>query len=118
MAEAYLGDQKRILPCAAFVDGQYGLDGLYVGVPVQIGAGGVEKIVEIELDDADKAGLQVSIDEVKELLDACKAVVPSLHRSPLAEPGALSWAGRVHPGDFEVVNSHDKTQITHQPRTD
>ena len=78
MAEAYLGDQKRILPCAAYVDGQYGLDGLYVGVPVMIGAGGVEKIVEIELDDADKAGLQVSVDAVKELLDACKALDPSL----------------------------------------
>ena len=61
MAEAYLGDQKRILPCAAYVDGQYGVDGLYVGVPVMIGAGGVEKVVEIELDDADKAGLQVSV---------------------------------------------------------
>ena len=78
MAEAYLGDQKRILPCAAWVDGQYGLDGLYVGVPVLIGANGVEKVVEIELDDADKAGLQVSVDAVKELLDACKALDPSL----------------------------------------
>ena len=78
MAEAYLGDQKRILPCAAYVDGQYGLDGLYVGVPVLIGAGGVEKIVEIELDAEDKAGLQVSVDAVKELLDACKALDPSL----------------------------------------
>ena len=78
MAEAYLGDQKRILPCAAYVDGQYGVDGLYVGVPVLIGANGVEKIVEIELDDADKAGLQVSVDAVKELLDACKSLDPSL----------------------------------------
>jgi len=78
MAEAYLRDQKRILPCAAWVDGQYGLDGLYVGVPVQIGAGGVEKIVEIELDDDDKAGLKVSVDAVKELLDACKAIENAL----------------------------------------
>ena len=78
MAEAYLGDQKRILPCAAYVDGQYGLDGLYVGVPVMIGAGGVEKIVEIELDAEDKAGLQVSVDAVKELLDACKALDSNL----------------------------------------
>lgn len=78
MAEAYLGDQKRILPCAAYVDGQYGLDGLYVGVPVMIGAGGVETIVEIELDAEDKAGLQVSVDAVKELLDACKALDSSL----------------------------------------
>ena len=78
MAEAYLGDQKRILPCAAHVSGQYGLDGLYVGVPVIIGAGGVEQIIEIELDDADKAGLQVSVDAVKELLVACKGIEPSL----------------------------------------
>jgi malate dehydrogenase len=78
MAEAYLGDQKRILPCAAYVNGQYGVDDLYVGVPVQIGAGGVEKIIEIELDEADKAGLKVSVDAVKELLVACKAIEPSL----------------------------------------
>ena len=70
--------KRQILPCAAYVDGQYGLDGLYVGVPVLIGAGGVEKIVEIALDDADKAGLQVSVDAVKELLDACKTLDPSL----------------------------------------
>ncbi|MBU3993967.1 MAG: malate dehydrogenase [Alphaproteobacteria bacterium] len=78
MAEAYLNDQKRILPCAAYVEGAYGVDGLYVGVPVMIGAGGVEKIIEIELDDADKAGLQVSVDAVKELLVACKAIDGSL----------------------------------------
>ena len=78
MAEAYLFDQKRILPCAAYVDGQYGVDGLYVGVPVQIGAAGVEKVIEIELDDADKAGLTVSVDAVKELLVACKAIDGSL----------------------------------------
>ena len=78
MAEAYLNDQKRILPCAAYVDGQYGVDGLYVGVPVLIGAGGVEQVIEIELDEADKAGLQISVDAVKELLVACKGIDPSL----------------------------------------
>jgi len=78
MAEAYLGDQKRILPCAAYVDGEYGVDGLYVGVPVLIGANGVEKVIEIELDEADKAGLKVSVDAVKELLEACKALDTSL----------------------------------------
>ena len=78
MAEAYLNDQKRILPCAAYVDGQYGVDGLYVGVPVMIGADGVEKVIEIELDEADKAGLQISVDAVKELLVACKGIDPSL----------------------------------------
>ena len=78
MAEAFLNDQKRILPCAAFVDGKYGLDGLYVGVPVMIGAGGVEQIVEIALDAEDKAGLTVSVDAVKELLVACRAIDGSL----------------------------------------
>jgi malate dehydrogenase len=78
MAEAFLGDQKRLLPCAAYVDGAYGLNGLYVGVPVIIGAGGVEQIVQIDLDDAAKAGLKVSVDAVKELLDACRAIDGSL----------------------------------------
>ena len=78
MAESYLGDQKRVLPCAAYVEGQYGVDGLYVGVPVIIGAGGVEQVVEIELDEAAKAGLQVSIDAVKELVGACKGIDSSL----------------------------------------
>ncbi|MFS0737259.1 malate dehydrogenase [Sphingomonas sp. 1P06PA] len=78
MAEAYLNDQKRILPCAAYVEGQYGLDGLYVGVPVMIGAGGVEKIVEIDLDEEAKGNLQVSVDAVKELLEACKGIDESL----------------------------------------
>lgn len=78
MAEAYLFDQKRILPTAAYVDGQYGVDGLYVGVPVVIGAAGVEKIVEIELDAEAKGNFQVSVDAVKELLVACKAIDPSL----------------------------------------
>ena len=78
MAQAYLKDEKRVLPCAAYVDGQYGVDGLYVGVPVVIGAGGVEKIIEIKLDEEAKANLGVSIDAVKELLVACKGIDPSL----------------------------------------
>src|SRR6201994_3180798 len=61
MAEAYLKDKKRVLPCAAYLTGQYGIDGLYVGVPVVIGAGGVEKIVEVKLSDEAKANLQVSV---------------------------------------------------------
>jgi malate dehydrogenase len=78
MAEAYLNDQKRILPSAAYVDGKYGLDGLYVGVPVVIGAGGVEEIVEVALDDEAKQNFQVSVDAVKELLVACKGIDESL----------------------------------------
>jgi malate dehydrogenase len=78
MAESYLGDQKRVLPCAAYVAGEYGVNDLYVGVPVVIGAGGVEQVVEIELDTAARAGLQVSIDAVKELVAACKGIDSSL----------------------------------------
>ena len=78
MAKAYLGDQKRILPCAVYVEGKYGLDGLYVGVPVIIGAGGAEEVIEIELDEEAKKNLQVSVDAVKELLVACKQIDPSL----------------------------------------
>ncbi len=78
MAESYLRDQKRVLPCAAHLTGQYGIDDLYVGVPVVIGAGGVEQVIEIALDDKAKAGLQVSVDAVKDLLAACRAIDPSL----------------------------------------
>ena len=79
MAEAYLYDQKRVLPAAAYVSGEYGLTDLYVGVPVVIGAGGVEKIVEIKLDDEAKGNLQVSVDAVKELIVACKGIDGSLN---------------------------------------
>jgi malate dehydrogenase len=78
MAESYLKDKKRVLPCAAYLTGQYGVDDLYVGVPVIIGANGVEKIVEIDLSDEAKANLQVSVDAVKELLVACKGIDSSL----------------------------------------
>ena len=78
MAEAYLYDQKRVLPAAAYLSGEYGIDDLYVGVPVMIGAGGVEKIVEVKLSDEAKANLQVSVDAVKELLVACKGIDESL----------------------------------------
>ena len=78
MAVAYLFDQKRLLPCVANLSGQYGVDNLYVGVPVIIGKDGVEQVIEIELDDEAKANLQVSVDAVKELLDACKGIDSSL----------------------------------------
>jgi len=78
MAEAYLKDKKRLLPCAVHLTGQYGVDNLYVGVPSIIGAGGVEKIVEIELNEQAKVNFQVSVDAVKELLEACKAIDSSL----------------------------------------
>ncbi|HEX9965013.1 MAG TPA: malate dehydrogenase [Allosphingosinicella sp.] len=78
MAESYLKDKKRLLPAAAYLQGQYGVDDLYVGVPVVIGAGGVERIVEIELDESAKANFQVSVDAVKELLEACRKIDGSL----------------------------------------
>ena len=78
MAEAYLKDKKRVLPAAVNLTGQYGVDNLYVGVPVVIGAGGIEKIVEIELNAEAKANFDVSVDAVRELLVACKAIDGSL----------------------------------------
>ncbi|MEM0988289.1 MAG: malate dehydrogenase [Pseudomonadota bacterium] len=78
MAESYLKDQRRLLPCAAYVSDAYGLDGMYVGVPCIIGENGVEKVVEIELDKAEKAMLEKSIDAVKGLVDACKGIDPTL----------------------------------------
>ena len=74
MAESYLKDKRRVLPAAANLTGQYGVDGLYVGVPVVIGASGVEKIVEIELNAEAQKNFDVSVDAVKELLDACKGI--------------------------------------------
>jgi malate dehydrogenase len=74
MAESYLKDKKRILPCAAYLTGQYGVKDLYVGVPVVIGAGGVERIVEIDLNAGEKAMLTKSIDSVKGLIDACNKI--------------------------------------------
>jgi malate dehydrogenase len=78
MAESFLKDKKRVLPAAANLTGQYGVNDLYVGVPVVIGAGGVERIVEIELDEAAQKNFDVSVDAVKELLVACKAIDESL----------------------------------------
>jgi malate dehydrogenase len=78
MAEAFLKDKKRVLPCAAHLTGQYGVDNLYVGVPCVLGAGGVERIVEIELDSEARKNFDVSVDAVKELLEACRQIDGSL----------------------------------------
>ncbi|MFV0301284.1 MAG: malate dehydrogenase, partial [Paracoccus sp. (in: a-proteobacteria)] len=78
MAEAYLKDQKRVLPCAAHVDGAYGLNGLYVGVPTVIGAKGIEKVIDIKLDKTEQAMFDKSVDAVKGLVAACKQIDPSL----------------------------------------
>jgi malate dehydrogenase len=75
MAESYLKDKKRVLPCAAWLTGQYGITDLYVGVPVVIGAGGVERIVEIQLDATEKAAFEKSCAAVRELVEAAKRLI-------------------------------------------
>jgi malate dehydrogenase len=70
MVDAIVLDQKRVLPCAALCQGEYGLEDLFVGVPVKLGAAGVEEIIEIELDEAERAELQRSADAVRELVEA------------------------------------------------
>jgi len=77
MAESYLKDQRRVLPCAAYLDGQYGVKGMYVGVPVILGANGVEKIVEISLDADETKMFATSVASVKSLVDACKVINPA-----------------------------------------
>ncbi len=78
MAESYLKDQRRILPCAAQCNGEYGVKGLYVGVPVIIGKGGVEAVVEIKLDKDEKAAFAKSVSHVKSLMEAARSIAPDL----------------------------------------
>jgi malate dehydrogenase len=75
MAESYLRDKKRVLPCAAWLTGQYGVRDLYVGVPVIIGAGGIERIVEIKLDAEEQKMFDHSVAAVQSLVDAAKAMM-------------------------------------------
>ncbi len=74
MAESYLKDKKRVLPCAAHLNGQYGIKDMFVGVPVVIGAGGVERVVELQLSKLEKSMLDASVKSVRGLVDACKAL--------------------------------------------
>ena len=78
MAESYLKDQKRVLPCAAYLDGQYGVKDMYVGVPTVIGDKGVERIVEINLNASEKKNFDKSVGSVKGLVDACKKINPAV----------------------------------------
>src|SRR6201984_724234 len=78
MAESYLRDKKRVVPCAAYLNGEYGVKDMYVGVPVVIGAKGVERIVEIELSGKDRDGFDKSVGAVQGLVDACKKIAPDL----------------------------------------
>jgi malate dehydrogenase len=78
MAESYLRDKKRVLPCAAWLNGEYGVKDIYVGVPVVIGAKGVERIVEIELNGGEQAMFEKSVASVQSLVEACKKIAPNL----------------------------------------
>ena len=80
MAESYLLDKKRVLPCAAYLNGEYGVRGLYVGVPIVIGTKGVERVVEIELGAAEREMFGKSVTAVQALVDACKKIAPGLGR--------------------------------------
>jgi len=80
MASAYLHDRKKMLPCAAYLSGEYGIEGIYAGVPVIIGKNGVEKIEEISLDDNEKKEFMNSIDSVKKLWKAASSLDPSLSK--------------------------------------
>ena len=92
MAEAYLKDKKRVLPCAAHLSGQYGVKNIYVGVPVVIGAGGVERIIEIDLNKAEQKMFDKSVAAVQALCEACVAIAP--------EPGEEI-------GDSRAMNIHE-----------
>jgi malate dehydrogenase len=78
MAESYLRDKKRVLPCAAMLNGEYGIDGLYIGVPVVIGANGVERVVEVTFTSEEKQMFDTSVAAVEGLMDVVKKLEPSL----------------------------------------
>ncbi|AVA23276.1 MULTISPECIES: malate dehydrogenase [unclassified Rhizobium] len=78
MAESYLKDKKRVLPCAAYLSGQYGVKDMYVGVPTVIGAGGIERVIEIDLNKAEKEAFDKSVAAVAGLCEACAVIAPSL----------------------------------------
>ena len=79
MAEAFIKDQKRLLPCAAYCKGEFGLDGMYVGVPTIIGSGGIERIADIKLNAEEQLMFDNSVNAVNGLVEACKAIDPSLN---------------------------------------
>jgi malate dehydrogenase len=102
MAESYLKDKKRILPSAAFLSGQYGVKDTYVGVPVLIGAGGAEKVIEISLNSAEQKAFDKSVEAVEGLIAACKKIAPKLAKdtekplvTPAASPFPVSGIGRI-----------------------
>jgi malate dehydrogenase len=78
MAESYLKNQKRVLPCAAYLNGEYGVKGIYAGVPVIISAKGVERVIELDLTSAEKDAFLHSVEAVKALVELCQRIAPSL----------------------------------------
>ncbi len=78
MAESYIKDKKRVMPCAAYLNGEYGVKGVYIGVPVVIGAKGVERVIEVELTPADKDAFMNSVASVEGLIEACWKIAPHL----------------------------------------
>jgi len=81
MAESYLKDQKRMLPCAAYLNGEYGIKGLYAGVPAVISSKGIDRIVELDLTSAEKDQFMKSVESVKTLVEACQKIAPSLGKA-------------------------------------
>jgi malate dehydrogenase len=81
MAEAYLKDKKRVLPCAAYLNGEYGVKGLYIGVPTVIGAKGVERVVEVELNTHERLDFKRSVEAVEGLVEACLKIAPGLQQA-------------------------------------
>ena len=80
MAESYLRDQKRVIPCASYLTGQYGYSDIYVGVPTVIGNKGVEKIIEINLDETEKINFSKSVESVQKLIQDCKKIDMDLNK--------------------------------------
>ena len=80
MAESYLKDKKRVLPCAAHLAGQYGVKDMYVGVPTVIGAGGVERVIEIDLNKSEQKMFEQSVEAVAGLCEACANIAPNLKK--------------------------------------
>jgi malate dehydrogenase len=78
MAESYLNDEKRVLPAAAYLNGEYGVKGIYAGVPVIISAKGVERVIELDLSSAEKAAFMHSVESVKTLVELCQRIAPNL----------------------------------------
>jgi malate dehydrogenase len=78
MAEAYLFNEKRVLPCAAYLNGEYGVKGLYAGVPIVISGKGVERVIELELTSSERDAFMSSVESVKTLVELCQRIAPSL----------------------------------------